>query len=128
MNHRETWQPPRSPAYGGETFDPTADTKRLNRQCLAVFNLMRDRAWRTPEEIESAIGVNWASASARLRDLRKPQFGAFQIDRQRKGDAAKGLFQYRLRPPAPRQPDLFDETDKAAWTTTSSKLPAKARP
>ena len=105
---QQMWQPPRTPAYGGETFDPASDTKRLNRQCLAVFNLMRDGRWRTPEEIEATTGIGWASASARLRDLRKPRFGGFLVDRQPKGDAARGLFQYRLRLPAPRQPDLFE--------------------
>ena len=118
-SHEAAWSPPRSPSYGGATFDPIADTKRLNRQCLAVFNLMRDARWRTPEEIENATGIGWASASARLRDLRKMQFGAFTVDRQRKGDAVKGLFQYRLRPPGPRQPDLFEPATVAEISTTT---------
>ena len=110
-NHEEAWNPPRKAAFDGETFDPTADGARLNAQCRKVYDCMRGGTWHTPEEIESATGIGWASASARLRDLRKARFGGFQVDRQRKGDAARGLFQYRLRLPAPTQPDLFESIE-----------------
>jgi hypothetical protein len=109
--HQQIWQPPRKPSFDGASFDPAADGARLNRQLRAVFDAMRDGHWHTPEEIATKTGVGWASASARLRDLRKQKFGGFQIDRQRTGDAAKGLFRYRLRPPAPEQRDLFASID-----------------
>lgn len=101
------WHPPHPPQYGGVTFDPTTDAARLNKQCLAVYQLMRDGKWRTPTDIESATGFNWASASARLRDLRKSKFGAFQVERRRKGDAERGLFEYRLIHPEPKEADLL---------------------
>jgi hypothetical protein len=109
--HQQTRQPPRKPSFDGETFDPVADGARLNAQCARVFGFMRDGNWHTPSEIEAGTGIGWASASARLRDLRKRRFGAFRVDRQRTGDAAKGLFRYRLRPPAPEQRDLFASLD-----------------
>jgi hypothetical protein len=102
-----SWTPPRAPRYGGESFNPVADAKRLNKQCAAVHALMQDGNWRTPSDIEAATGFNWASASARLRDLRKPQFGAFRVERRRKGDAERGLYEYRMLPPEPKQPDLL---------------------
>jgi hypothetical protein len=101
------WTPPAAPSYGGESFNPVADTKRLNKQCAAVYQLMHDGRWRTPSDIEAATGFNWASASARLRDLRKDRFGHFRVERRRKGDAERGLFEYRLLPPEPREPDLL---------------------
>lgn len=104
---RPDWQPPHPPQYGGVTFDPATDTARLNKQCLAVYQLMRDGKWRTPTDIENATGYNWASASARLRDLRKERFGSFSVERRRKGDAERGLFEYRLLHPEPREPDLL---------------------
>ena len=70
----DTWKPPGRPSYDGESFDPTADGPRLNRQLKAVFDAMKDGGWKTPAEIEAASGANWASASARLRDLRKQRF------------------------------------------------------
>ena len=106
--HQQTWQPPRKPSFDGASFDPAADGARLNRQLRAVFDAMRDGHWHTPEEIAAKTGVGWASASARLRDLRKEKFGAFRVHRQRRGDAERGLFEYRVLPPLPAQPDLFD--------------------
>jgi hypothetical protein len=101
-----TWQPPQKPAYGGTTFDAAKDGARLNEQCRKVYGFMADGCWHTPAEIETATGANWASASARLRDLRKPAFGGFRVERERAGDA-RGLFRYRLLPPLPAAPDLF---------------------
>jgi hypothetical protein len=105
---QQTWQPPRRPQFDGSSLDPAADGGRLARQLRAVFEAMEGGGWKTPAEIEAASGANWASASARLRDLRKPKFGGFLVDRRRKAAGERGLHEYRLRPPAPRQPDLFD--------------------
>ena len=103
--------------FDGGTFNPIADGDRLARQLKAVFDAMKDGGWRTPAEIEAASGANWASASARLRDLRKQRFGGFTIERRRKAEAERGLHEYRLRPPAPIQPDLFEH--EISGTSTS---------
>jgi hypothetical protein len=103
---------PRKPCYGGATFNAAADTSRLNDQTRRIFDVMRDGAWRTATEIEKLSGIGWASASARLRDLRKEQFGGFQVDRRRREPADRGIFEYRVRPPAPRSPDLFSSAER----------------
>ena len=83
--------------FDGETFDSVLDTVRLSRQAQLVFDLMRDGRWRTLSEITSAIGSgSEAGVSARLRDFRKPKFGGFVVDRRRRGNQTKGVFEYRV--------------------------------
>jgi hypothetical protein len=84
--------------FSGETFDSVLDTVRLSRQAQLVFDLMRDGEWRTLQEITSAIGCgSEAGVSARLRDFRKLKFGAFVVDRRRRGAGEDGLWEYQLR-------------------------------
>lgn len=82
--------------YGGSTFDPALDEERLNEQTIRVYRLMIDEGWHTLSEISAAIGDPEASISARLRDLRKPDFGGFEVQRRRR---SVGLWEYRLQPP-----------------------------
>lgn len=85
--------------YGGKTFDPHLDEERLNDQTIRIYRLMNDSQWRTLGEISSATGDPEASVSARLRDLRKDEFGGFVVERRRRGMAAAGLWEYQLLPP-----------------------------
>lgn len=88
--------PPSPPIHGprdGVTFDPARDTTRLNNQASLVYAAMKDGRWRTLTEIHEATGQPEASVSARLRDLRKPQFGGHEVQRRRRG---RGQFEYRL--------------------------------
>jgi hypothetical protein len=78
--------------FDGNTITPE-DFPRLNEQLTRVFTLMRDGEWRTLEDISSATGDPQPSVSARLRDLRKPRFGAFEVSRNYQGN---GLYVYRL--------------------------------
>lgn len=78
---------------GGETFDRERDEVRLNAQMLRVYQAMADEREHSPSELESLTGDNWASIGARIRDLRKPQFGGFDVVRVSLGG---GLFSYRL--------------------------------
>lgn len=90
------WTPPAPPPIGGESYDPARDGKRLGKQLLAVYSVMKSGAWFTPFELEVACGGNWASLSARLRDIRKPEFFApCNVERESLGG---GLFRYRLVP------------------------------
>ncbi len=76
----------------GETI--TADDKpRLDGQMLAVFNAMADGEWHAPRELERLTASGWASVGARLRDLRKPRFGGYNVERRSLGN---GFFEYRL--------------------------------
>lgn len=89
------------PAYHGTTFDPELDEERLNDQTLRVYRAMLDEHWRTLQEIADITRDPLQSISARLRDLRKPGFGGFDIQRRRRGDPLRGLWEYRMQPPAP---------------------------
>lgn len=84
--------------FGGKTYEPALDFERLDTQLAAVFRIMRDGQWRTITEIRFAIqsAASEAGISARLRDLRKPQFGSHTVARQRRGDGRTGTFEYRL--------------------------------
>lgn len=82
--------------FGGATFDRDLDGLRLTNQLERVKWLMLDGKWRTLREIEIETGDPQASISTRLRDLRKPRFGSFIIERRRRGEPKQGLFEYRL--------------------------------
>lgn len=82
--------------FDGDTYDPELDQDRLSKQLGRVYDVMRDGQWRTLDEIATLTAAPPASVSARLRDLRKPRFGQYAIDRQRRGEASRGLFEYRL--------------------------------
>jgi uncharacterized membrane protein len=49
--------------------------------------------WWTLAELARATGYPEASISARLRDLRKPKFGGYTVERQY---VERGLFRYRV--------------------------------
>lgn len=82
---------------GGETFVAAFDYERLNGQQKRVYDVLRDGQWHTLGEIAERTGDPEASISARIRDLRKDEFGRLDIGRRRRGDPRAGLFEYRLR-------------------------------
>jgi len=69
------------------------DKERLTRQCKRVFDLMKDGKWRTLEQISLINNDPLTSISARLRDLRKPKFGNFVVNKRL---VEKGLWEYQL--------------------------------
>lgn len=67
----------------------------MTKQLKAVYDIMKDGYWRTLPQIQQRIPeATTQSISARLRDLRKKQFGGFLVERKRL--ANKGNFAYRL--------------------------------
>ena len=82
--------------FDGATYDPELDKERLGKQLASVRDLMMDGVRRTLREIADTLGIPEASASARLRDLRKERFGSYQIERRRRGEEKRGLFEYRM--------------------------------
>lgn len=84
---------PASTAFSGETYSAPRDFKRLNGQLRAVADLMADGQWRTLWQITLAAGGSEAGASARLRDLRKPQYGEHTVERRH---IDNGVWEYRL--------------------------------
>lgn len=109
------FQKQEEPEFDGEVYDPEYDNDRLRSQLGKVFDCMRDRAWRTLSEIQGRTGQPQASISAQLRHLRKPRFGSYIVEKRNRGDRERGLFEYRLLPPAARPdaivPDILDLKD-----------------
>lgn len=81
----------------GTTYVPSLDGPRLAEQAQAVHDHMEDGAWHTLAEIHAATGAPEASASARLRDLRRVH--GRTIERRRRGDPSAGLWEYRMVAP-----------------------------
>lgn len=92
------------PHFNGPDYDPSLDHARLTIQIERIRTLMIDGAWRTLAEIEVMTGDPPASISAQLRHLRKERFGSWVVEKQRRGDPADGLYEYRLLPPDPNRP------------------------
>jgi hypothetical protein len=84
--------------FNGSDYDPSLDDPRLKAQILRVFDLMRDREWRTLSEISEATSDPPASVSAQLRHLRKARFGAYAVNKRSRGHRESGLFEYQLDP------------------------------
>lgn len=80
--------------FDGSTYERAKDCKRLNRQFDAVEKLMKDGKWRSLRDISLELDFPEASVSARLRDMRKPRFGAYVVERRR---VDCDLFQYRVK-------------------------------
>ena len=85
--------PPESTRFDGETFDAERDGARLASQLERVKAAISDGQWWTLAALVARCGGTDASVSARLRDLRKPKFGGYDIQRRYLGD---GLWEYRM--------------------------------
>jgi hypothetical protein len=83
--------------FDGRTYKSEHDKARLSGQLLRVLEVMNDGEWRTLRELSDEADGSEASVSARLRDLRKPRFGARIVERRRRGQATRGIHEYRLR-------------------------------
>lgn len=84
------------PNHDGATYDAEKDKARLNGLMERVFALMRDGQWRTLAEIVAVTGGSEGGVGARLRDARKVQWGGHTVNRRRRGDAKRGIFEYQL--------------------------------
>lgn len=84
--------------FDGGTYDSDLDRDRLRQQLWRVFHLMKDGKWRTLFEIRNLTGLRdpTQSLSARLRDFRKEKFGSHTVNRRRRGEGRRGLFEYQL--------------------------------
>lgn len=71
------------------------------RDLTAVKAVMRDGKLRTLDEIARELrrrfgrGLMQTTVSARVRDLRKPEYGGFEV--QRVATGKRGLWAYRLK-------------------------------
>lgn len=79
--------------FGGATYNEARDGDRLKAQIGRVRTVMKQSGWITLESLAKQTGDPQASVSARLRDLRKTQFGGYTIERRYKD---RGIWEYRL--------------------------------
>ena len=84
---------PDQPSIFDGYYVTAADDGRLLNQLERIFYLMRDGQPRTVAQIHAIVGGTQTGVSARLRDLRKAKFGAFEIATN---DHGGGHFTYRL--------------------------------
>lgn len=89
-----TYNPPASVAFDGATYDPDKDHGRLRKQLNLLYKIMSDGQWHFLADLAKALKCKEQSASARIRDLRKEQYGGHEIDRER---VEGGLFRYRMK-------------------------------
>lgn len=88
------------PDFGGSTYKPEHDGPRLRHQLDKVRSFMLGHGWATLAQIADELKIPEASASARLRDLRKIPNGAYTIDRRRV-PGGRGLHEYKVKVGAP---------------------------
>jgi hypothetical protein len=61
-----------------------------------VFRLMRDGVWRTLPEMVEVVGGLSTGVSAKLRDLRKREYGGHIVVARPKAGSRRGLMEYRV--------------------------------
>lgn len=77
--------------FGGQSFDAERDGVRLAKHLQRVLDLMKDGEKHTLAEIAEHAGCSQPSASARLRDLKKPWAGSHRIEKE---FVANGVWAY----------------------------------
>lgn len=90
--------------FSGADYRAPRDQARLSTQLERVKDAMIDGQWRPLEQIADLAQAPQTSVSAQLRNLRKPEFGSWLVDRRH---IDRGLYEYRLR--AQTQADLFEQ-------------------
>ncbi len=84
------------PNFDGDTYVRRLDRSRLQSQLNSLkLYLSQDGGWHTLEALSGNLGHSIQSISARLRDLRKPKFGGYEIARRRV-PGHRGLWEYSL--------------------------------
>ena len=78
------------------TLDRALDKPRLDTLRERIRRLMVDGRWRSLEEMQAVTGGRETGVSAKLRDLRKCRFGAYTVERRRRGDPKSGHWEYRM--------------------------------
>ena len=84
--------------FDGPEYVPELDRVRLTGQILRVFDCLKSGRWMTLSEIARETGDPEASISAQARHLRKARNGAHRVDKRRRGEGERGLWEYRLTP------------------------------
>lgn len=92
----------------GPAYSEQYDKVRIGKQMEAIRDTMlRSQQWFTLGEIDRLLQQSGhmfpqTSISANLRNLRKPQFGSYILEKRPRGNRYQGLWEYRLFPPKPK--------------------------
>jgi hypothetical protein len=68
--------------FRGADYRAPRDQARLSTQLERVKDAMIDGQWRSLEQIADLAQAPQTSVSAQLRNLRKPEFGSWLVDRR----------------------------------------------
>lgn len=82
--------------FDGSTYDAEHDLARLSTQFEKVRAAMLSGKWFTLGELQKICGGSESGISARVRDLKKKKFGSYPVERRRRGEAKRGLWEYRI--------------------------------
>ena len=119
-----------TPTFDGASYSADRDGTRLAQQMGRVRRVMADGTWHTLAELAAECDAPEASVSARLRDLRKPRFGGYTVERRY---VSAGLFEYRLtQPAASLSPDAagtpYDRDGVGQPLAVQPSAPAASKP
>jgi len=95
--------------FGGSTYRPGRDRRRLTSQLSRVLEIMSDNEWHTLPELSQLVNGTEASVSARIRDLRKAHNGSHTVERAVDPvpeNGSMGLWRYRI----PKRKHCVDPT------------------
>lgn len=81
------------PIFHGADINAPVDNPRLTKQILRVYNVMKDGRARTVAAIAKITGDPETSVSAQLRNLRKIDFGGYDV---RRISCGRGLYEFKL--------------------------------
>lgn len=121
------------PDFDGATYDRDLDHASLKSNLDAIRDeMLRNTAWRTADEIATAAGVDPRGAvKERIRDLRKPKFGGYDVEAERSPDNHR-VWVYRIvgRLPATAPSNTTDELTglEKGIALIEEKFPAARRP
>ena len=106
--------------FDGADYQPTLDEQRLTGQLDTIRSIMLDQRWHTVDDIVAKTRFPANSVQAQLRNLRKPRFGGYQVEKRRVTDT--GLYEYRLgqshyyaEQPKPQTVTITVSMDDAEW-------------
>ena len=77
----------------GPAYEPRLDAERVENQHENIKALMLRGGWWSLAEIAAALDYPESSISAQLRHLRKPAFGGYNVEKQRRRG---GTWEYRV--------------------------------
>lgn len=81
----------------GPDFDERLDGERIRTQLDCIREYMLSVGWKSLQEIKSVLRYPESSISAQLRHLRKERFGAYVVEKRRRG--LSGTWEYQVSKP-----------------------------